>query len=189
MYVAQVLRTTTLLLVVGVLVTPLQISAETALININTADASKLDTLPGIGPSKAAAIVTYRTQHGPFSHTEDIQKVTGIGPVTYAKFEQLITVDTSPIEPTTTTPVQPSSSATSLDTRQPEKQVAPITSPTSNVPPHVDAVLAPAAATDLASAGASLPTSRASGSGVFGSLWTFGFIGVILIASGAFIFL
>lgn len=63
------------------------------LININTANATLLDTLPGIGPSKAAAIIDYRTQHGPFAAKGDIQNVSGIGPSTYANISPLITVD------------------------------------------------------------------------------------------------
>jgi competence ComEA-like helix-hairpin-helix protein len=63
-----------------------------ALVDINTADATLLDTLPGIGPSKAVAIVDYRTQHGPFVRIEDIQNVSGIGPSTYAGIAPFITV-------------------------------------------------------------------------------------------------
>ncbi|MHB0865514.1 MAG: helix-hairpin-helix domain-containing protein [Minisyncoccota bacterium] len=69
------------------------ISATAAtLVNINTADATTLDTLPGIGPSKAAAIVEYRQEHGAFVRIEDIQNVSGIGPSTFANIQSLITV-------------------------------------------------------------------------------------------------
>lgn len=76
------------------------------LVNINTADAALLDTLPGIGPAYAGRIVDYRTAHGPFAKTGDIQNVSGIGPSTYAKIAALITVgDTAPASaPATTTP-------------------------------------------------------------------------------------
>src|SRR3989338_7668133 len=70
----------------------LPVFAYAALININTADSTLLDTLPGIGPSKAQAIITYRNGHGPFSKIEDIQNVSGIGPSTYADIKSLITV-------------------------------------------------------------------------------------------------
>lgn len=69
------------------------------LININTADIALLDTLPGIGPTKAAAIIEYRTQHGPFARIEDIQDVSGIGPSTYADIAPLITVGDSAVPP------------------------------------------------------------------------------------------
>ncbi|NOY25007.1 MAG: ComEA family DNA-binding protein, partial [Oligoflexia bacterium] len=52
---------------------------------INTASASALEALPGIGPAKAAAIVTDRTDHGPFSSCQDLSRVTGIGAATVAK--------------------------------------------------------------------------------------------------------
>jgi competence ComEA-like helix-hairpin-helix protein len=68
------------------------LTAFAALININTADAALLETLPGIGPTKAQAIVEYRNQHGPFTRIEDIQNVSGIGPSTYAGIKDLITV-------------------------------------------------------------------------------------------------
>lgn len=70
----------------------LPVFAHAALININVANAELLDTLPGIGPSKAAAIITYRNEHGPFSKIEDIQNVNGIGPSTYTDIKSLITV-------------------------------------------------------------------------------------------------
>jgi competence protein ComEA len=61
-------------------------------ININTATALELESLPGIGPTAAKNIIDYRIEYGSFSYIEDIQKVAGIGPVTFAKIERLITV-------------------------------------------------------------------------------------------------
>jgi len=63
-----------------------------SLININTATVEQLDTLPSIGPVTAQSIVTYRQQHGPFQHIEDIMNVPGIGPVTFEKIQNFITV-------------------------------------------------------------------------------------------------
>lgn len=81
----------------------------TALVNINTADVALLDTLPGIGPSKAAAIVEYRQAHGLFAQTRDIESVSGIKGATFAKIAALITVGDAgtPVVPIATTPEQP----------------------------------------------------------------------------------
>ena len=49
-------------------------------LDINTASAEQLAaTLKGVGPQKAAAIIRYRQQHGPFQNIEDLSNVTGIG--------------------------------------------------------------------------------------------------------------
>lgn len=61
-------------------------------ININTASTEELETLPNIGPVKAQAIINYRNEHGPFQKIEDIINVSGIGPVTFDKIKDSITV-------------------------------------------------------------------------------------------------
>ncbi len=48
-------------------------------VNINTADAAELETLPGIGPSLAQSIIDYRTEHGAFASIDAIMDVPGIG--------------------------------------------------------------------------------------------------------------
>lgn len=63
-----------------------------AIVNINTADAELLDTLPGIGPSKAVAIIDYRSKNGLFVRIEDIQNVSGIGSSTYLGIKPFIAV-------------------------------------------------------------------------------------------------
>lgn len=63
-----------------------------ARISINHGTLAELDTLPGIGPAKAQAIVDYRTAHGPFKRLEDLQNVKGIGPKTYEDLKSLITL-------------------------------------------------------------------------------------------------
>jgi len=60
-------------------------------VNINTADTTALETLPGIGPSLAQRIVDYRQANGPFGQIEDITKVSGIGPATLDNIRDLIT--------------------------------------------------------------------------------------------------
>lgn len=54
------------------------ILSDGALLDINTADAAALTALPGIGPAKAAAIVAYREENGPFATLQDLDKVEGI---------------------------------------------------------------------------------------------------------------
>lgn len=49
-----------------------------AIIDVNIADADALTALPGIGPAKAAAIVAYRAENGPFANLSDLEKVSGI---------------------------------------------------------------------------------------------------------------
>ena len=54
----------------------------TALVNINTATEPELETLTGVGPVLAAAILQYRTDHGPFTSIDQLEDVSGIGPAT-----------------------------------------------------------------------------------------------------------
>ena len=61
-------------------------------VNINTATAAKLMTLPGIGETRAKAIISYRQAHGGFTKPEDIMKVSGIKEGTFEKIKDLITV-------------------------------------------------------------------------------------------------
>lgn len=61
-------------------------------IDINTADETLLTTLPGIGPSKADAIINYREENGRFGSPEELKNVTGIGDKTFDRLEDLIIV-------------------------------------------------------------------------------------------------
>jgi len=63
-----------------------------ALININTADEATLETLNGVGPVLAAAIVQYRTEHGPFASVDQLDEVSGIGPATLEDLRSQVTV-------------------------------------------------------------------------------------------------
>lgn len=72
--------------------TPSSGSAPGALININTADATQLDTLPGIGPSTAQSIIDYRTKNGPFKKIEDIKNVPRIADTEFNKIKDMISV-------------------------------------------------------------------------------------------------
>jgi competence protein ComEA len=68
------------------------ITSSSELININTAASFELEELPGIGPTTAAKIIAYRDANGPFLSIEDIINVSGIGPGTYERIKDLITI-------------------------------------------------------------------------------------------------
>lgn len=61
-------------------------------IDINSAGAAALETLPGIGPATAAAIIAYRDLHGPFATVDDLALVSGIGESKLAAIRDLVTV-------------------------------------------------------------------------------------------------
>ena len=65
---------------------------ENGLVNLNTADVAALMTLPGIGESRAKAIISYREQHGAFAQIEDIMKISGIKQAAFSKIKDKITV-------------------------------------------------------------------------------------------------
>ena len=77
-----------LLFVVALLFSALALAA----VNINTATKEELDSLPGIGPVKAQAIIDYRKANGPFKTPEDIMKVSGIKEGEFGKLKGLISV-------------------------------------------------------------------------------------------------
>lgn len=61
-------------------------------VNLNTAGLGELDSLPGIGPTYAQRIIDYRSANGGFKTIEEVQKVKGIGPKTFEKIRDLITI-------------------------------------------------------------------------------------------------
>jgi competence protein ComEA len=67
-------------------------SGAAATVNLNTATAADLDTLPRIGPAMAQRILDYREAEGRFASVEDLQNVTGIGEKTFAALKDLVSV-------------------------------------------------------------------------------------------------
>ena len=61
-------------------------------VDLNTATADQLDTLPGVGPTTAAAIVAYRSEHGPFTSVDQLADVRGIGPAKLAEIRPHVRV-------------------------------------------------------------------------------------------------
>lgn len=61
------------------------------LVNINTAGQAELESVPGIGPATARAIIAYRTEHGPFGRVDDLINVSGIGQKTLEKLRPYLT--------------------------------------------------------------------------------------------------
>src|SRR5678815_2074111 len=85
-------------------------------VNINSATQEQLESLNGIGPVKAKAIIDYRTKNGRFQALEDIKKVDGIGDVTFQKIKGDIQL--------TGTTVVPKAAEKSADKPAPAKETA-----------------------------------------------------------------
>lgn len=72
---------------------PLSGSQSGDKIDLNAASAEQLQMLPGIGPTRAEAIIQYRTDHGDFKAIEDLVNVPGIGPSTFDNLKDLIFIN------------------------------------------------------------------------------------------------
>jgi competence protein ComEA len=67
-------------------------AASTGPVDLNTATAADLETLPGVGPATAAAIVEDRARNGPFASVDELDRVPGIGPAKLATLRDRVTV-------------------------------------------------------------------------------------------------
>ena len=66
--------------------------APAAIVNLNTASAADLQTLPGIGAKTAARILDYRQKNGPFKKIEELMNIRGVGEKNFLKLKNQITV-------------------------------------------------------------------------------------------------
>jgi competence protein ComEA len=66
--------------------------ASTAVINLNTATASDLEGLPGIGAKTAARILEYRQKNGPFKKVEELMNVRGVGEKNFLKLKPQLSI-------------------------------------------------------------------------------------------------
>ena len=67
-------------------------TGRSELVDLNTADAAALDSLPGVGPVMAQNILAWREQNGRFTSIEQLQEISGIGPARYAQISALVMV-------------------------------------------------------------------------------------------------
>ena len=78
-----------------------------ASVDLNTANAQQIETLNGIGPAKAKAIVDYRTKNGPFKTADDLLKIPGIKQGTLSKIRSDITLSGKPVAVAAAQPAKP----------------------------------------------------------------------------------
>jgi len=103
----------------------LGISVQAA-VNINTANQTELESLPGIGPVKAKAILEYRKKNGGFKSVDELTRVDGIGPVTLKNARNNIVLDASAMTKPTAVSANQKSHA---DSKKVLKQLAPVATP------------------------------------------------------------
>jgi competence protein ComEA len=73
-------------------------AASTEIINLNTATAAQIATLPGVGPKTADLIVQYRQKNGPYKKVEEIMNVRGVGEKSFLKLKSRLTVGAAKAE-------------------------------------------------------------------------------------------
>lgn len=86
-------RTALLAVTVLSLLAALPAAASDGVVNINTADASALALLPGVGPSTAGRIVEFRTENGKFESAADLMLVRGIGERSFERMQPYVAVE------------------------------------------------------------------------------------------------
>ena len=91
-------------------------------ININTANASELEEVPGIGPATAKKILDTRKAYGAFKSVNDLLAIKGIGPKRLEKMREYLTVGKAPANKQSTSPEQASAHAKPPPQKSPGNQ-------------------------------------------------------------------
>ncbi|NLR75832.1 ComEA family DNA-binding protein [Leeia aquatica] len=94
-----------------------------AAVNINTATQAQLESLKGVGPAKAKAIIEYRTKNGPFKTLDGLKNVSGIGDGIYNKIKGDITLSAAATTAKPAVPAgKPATAATPAKPAEPAKK-------------------------------------------------------------------
>ena len=107
-----------------------------AAVNINSATKEQLETLDGIGPVKAQAIIDYRKKNGPFKTLEDLKKVDGIGDATFDKVRKdiMLTGTTKVDSPAKAEPKKEEPKKAAAKKEEPKKEKAAAAEPKKEEP-------------------------------------------------------
>jgi len=122
-----------------------------AAVDINTADQKALESVKGIGPVKAKAIIDYRTKNGPFKSAEDLDKVKGFGAKSINKMSSELSIDGKPLAPVAETKDSKKGAAASTAPAAPAPAAVP---PKAAAAAPAPAPVPPKAAAPAAAAGA-----------------------------------
>ena len=95
-----------------------------AAVNINTATKAELESLDGVGPVKAQAIIDYRTKNGNFKTLEDVKKVNGIGDATFEKMKKDISLTGATAVPSKSEAMEKKAKDKAADTKAAVKEKA-----------------------------------------------------------------
>jgi competence ComEA-like helix-hairpin-helix protein len=113
------LRVVVLALLLSALLMETAPAQQPGKVDLNTANLSQLDSLPGIGPAIAQRIIDFRNKNGPFRRIEDLMNVRGIGEKKFAALKDRVTVGSSSGPPRPASP--PASKPAAPPPAQPKK--------------------------------------------------------------------